>query len=82
MKTKYAKYENIPAIGAFPISNYGGLEILAIGYDINDYVIACFNYGDGRKDIRRHKIQVSNSGRLFIRKYGVRYYLDQIMKMR
>lgn len=81
MKTPlYKKYENTKPIGVQCISNWGGLEILDIEYGIDDIAIASFNFGT-RQQIRRHKIQTTPAGRLYIRKQGIRYYLDEIMKI-
>ena len=79
----YKRYAETRAYGVYPMCNFGGLEILNVycDDDMVDYAVACFNFGTGRQKIRRHKIQVSESGRAFIRKEGVRYYFDQIMKV-
>lgn len=76
----YREYAETSAIGYFTMSNYGGLEILDINYGIEDVAIACFNFGTGRQQIRRHKIYTAPSGRFYIRKAGTRYYFDQIMR--
>ena len=76
----YKQYANTTPIGIYGMSNWGGLEILDIQYGIDDYAIASFNFGT-RQDIRRHKIQTAPSGRLFIRKQGTRFYLDEVMKI-
>lgn len=82
MKTPlYKQYADTKAVGVYPLCNWGGLEILAVEYGIDDYVVACFNFGTGRQKIRRHKICYSTSGRDYIRKEGVRYYLDNIMRV-
>ena len=72
-----ALYENVKPVGILPLSNWGGLEILAL----EEYrVLACFNFGEGRQDIRWHKIEYTPYGRTYIRVYGVRYYLDEIIR--
>ena len=76
----YKEYAAAPAIGYFTMSNFGDIELLDIEYGIEDKVIACFNFGTGRQQIRRHKICSLESGRQYIRKQGVRYYLDQFMR--
>lgn len=80
----YKRYAETEPCGFYCMCNWGGLEILDIDACANDdygVAVACFNFGTGRQKIRRHKIQVSTSGRAFIRKEGVRYYFDQIMKV-
>ena len=73
----YKKYADTPAIGGLCLCNWGGIEILDITNGINDYVVACYNYGRGRQKIRKHKIEYASSGRNFFRKDGRRYYFDE-----
>ena len=77
----YKEYAEKKAIGVIPMSVFGGIEILDIIYGIDNYAVACFNFGTGRQQIRRHKIFSTESGRSYIRKQGDRYYFDQIMRV-
>ena len=79
----YKRYAETRACGVYPMCNFGGLEILDVDETRGEYgtVIACFNFGTGRQKIRRYRVQLATSGRAFIRKEGVRYYFDQIMKV-
>lgn len=79
--TLYQEYFTKKAICYMPLATWGGLEILDILYGIEDYVIACFNWGADRHEIRRHKINHTPDGRAFIRKEGRRYYLDDMMQV-
>ena len=74
----YKRYENKQACGVCPMSNFGGLELLDIDACAGDYgvAVACFNWGTGRQKIRRYKIQLSENGRAFIRKEGIRFYFS------
>ena len=69
------EYEGRPAVGVLGLSNFGGLEVLAVE---GDYAVACFNYGEGRKSIGRHKIEYTRTGRPFFRKLGTRYYFEDM----
>jgi hypothetical protein len=80
MMPLYKKYESSESIGTFALSNFGGVEILDTIYGIEDYVIACFNFGTGRQQIRRYKICETPTGRLYFWKQHVRYYLDNFMR--
>lgn len=80
-KNKYWEYTEKSALAVIPLSNWGGIEILEVLYGIEDEVIACFNFGTGRQEIRRHKIHTTPSGRAYIRKEGRRYYLDETMRV-
>lgn len=84
--TLHETYKNIqstPAIGTLCLSNWGGLEILDL-VDKNGElaVVACFNFGTGRQQIRRHVVRYTPAGRAHIRKGGTRYYFDEIMGVR
>lgn len=70
-------YKNAAPVGVYPMTNFGGLAILSIEYDS---CIAAFNWGDGYKQIRRHQIFHTYTGRAYIRKAGQRFYFDQIMR--
>ena len=76
------RYADSKAIGVFPMSNWGGLEVLDIvDKDGHVALVACFNWGTGRQHIRRHKVFYTQSGRDYIRKNGQRFYLDNIMRV-
>ena len=77
----YKQYETKRAFASLCLSNWGGLEILDIIYGVNDYVVACFNWGTGRQQIRHHKVCQTPSGRPYIWKNHTRYYLDQFLNL-
>lgn len=70
-------YKNAVPIGVYPMCNFGGLAILSLEYDT---AVAAFNWGDGYRQIRRHKIHTTYTGRAYIRKNGQRFYFDQIIR--
>lgn len=70
-------YRNAVPIGTYPLCNFGGLAILAVE---GEQAVAAFNFGEGYKQIRRHNIYYTYTGRAYIRKNGRRYYFDQIMR--
>lgn len=72
------RYKNVDPVGVYTLCNFGGLAIL--DFD-GEKAIAAFNFGDGYKQIRRHTIYYTYTGRAYIRKNGQRYYFDQIMKL-
>lgn len=75
------QYKNTMAIGYASISNWGGLEVLDVLYGIDNYLVTCLNWGEGRTRISRNKIYTTASGREYIRKDGRRFYLDEIMRI-
>ena len=76
MKLK-ERYKNADPVGVYVVNNFGGLAILDID---GEKATAAYNFGDGYKQIRRHNIYYTFTGRAYIRKNGRRYYFDQIMK--
>ena len=71
------RFKNADPIGIYTLCNLGGLAIL----DIDDEkATAAYNFGEGYKQIRRHTIYYTFTGRAYIRKNGRRYYFDQIIK--
>ena len=73
------KYKNADPVGVYVLCNYGGLVILDM--DDEEATVA-FDFGEGYKQIRRHNIYYTYTGRAYIRKGGTRYYFDQIMRLR
>lgn len=71
------KYKNADPVGVYVVNNFGGLAIL----DIDDEkATAAYHFGDEYKQIRRHTIYYTYTGRAYIRKNGRRYYFDQIIR--
>ena len=71
------KYKNADPVGVYVLCNYGGLVIL----DMDDEkATVAFDFGEGYKQIRRHNIYYTYTGRAYIRKGGTCYYFDQIMR--
>ena len=71
------RYKNAAPVGVYTLNNFGGLAILDID---EEKATAAYNFGDGYKQIRRHNIYYTYTGRAYIRKSGQRYYFDQILK--
>ena len=73
------RYKDAAPVGLYTLCNYGGLVIL----DMDDEkATVAFDFGEGYKQIRRHNIYYTYTGRAYIRKGGTRYYFDQIMRLR
>ena len=71
------QFKNADPIGVYTENNFGGLAILSIE---DEKAIAAYHFGDGYKQIRRHNIFYTYTGRAYIRKNGRRYYFDQIIR--
>lgn len=71
------QYKNAAPVGVYTLNNFGGLAIL----DIDDETAtAAYHFGEEYKQIRRHKIYYTYTGRAYIRKSGTRFYFDQILR--
>lgn len=71
------RYKNAAPVGVHTLNNFGGLAILDID---GETATAAYHFGEGYKQIRRHNIYYTFTGRAYIRKSGRRYYFDQIIK--
>jgi hypothetical protein len=71
------RYKNVEPVGVYVLCNYGGLVILDMD---DDRATVAYDFGEGYKQIRRHNIYYTYTGRAYIRKGGTRYYFDQIMR--
>ncbi len=78
MTPLYKQFENASPVGVYVLSNFGGLAVLDIIDD--DTAICAWSWGEGYQKIRRHKIHTTHTGRAYIRKGGMRFYFDQIMR--
>ena len=63
------------------LSNNYSIVILDIIYDINDYVISAFSDGENYKHKRKTRIFYDNNDRNYFVRYGVKYYLDDFMRI-
>lgn len=75
------KYKDTKPVAVFPMDNWGGIEILAIEYGINDYVVYRENYGKPEEKLHRALIRVAASHRSFFIYNSERVYLDQCMRV-
>lgn len=80
-KQEMEQYRDKKPIAVYPMSNWGGIEILDIVYDIEDYVIWRYNCGEPEEILHRAKIQTSTTGRFFIRLNESRIMLDECMRV-
>lgn len=83
MKTPlYLEYMNRRPSAVLPLSNFGGLAILDTLSEYGEtFIVAAWDFGTGYKNIHRHKVQETTSGRFFIRKGNRRFYLDQMTRI-
>ena len=84
MTPLYKQYENASPVGAYTMCNTFALVILDIIHGADDIAVAAWTQPNGQRgywNIRRHKISYTYTGRPYIRKGGMRFYFDQIMRI-
>ena len=68
-------------IGVIGISNICSFVLEAIVHDVDDYVISYISL-EGKKICRsKGKINYTKDGRAYFVKKGVKYFLDEVMKI-
>ena len=50
------QYKDKKAVAVFPMTNWGGIEIMDILYGINDYAVYRFNFGEPQE---LHKAKIN-----------------------
>lgn len=74
-------YRNKPVVAVYPLSNWGGIEILDILYGISDFVIYRFNFGEPQ-EAHRAKIRYGANHSSFRTTAGYSIRLDECMSVR
>ena len=80
-KQEMEKYKDKKPIAVYPMSNWGGVEILDIEYGIDDYVIWRYNCGEPEKILHKAKIKDSGRGYQYIQLNEFRVRLDECMRV-
>ena len=73
-------YKDKKPIAVYPMSNWGGVEILDVQYGIEDYAIARYNFGKAEDKVHRVKIKYSADS-AYIRLDGNQIRLDECMRV-
>ena len=81
-KAMYKRYENIKPIGTQAFTNNFGIAIFEPDeHDkYNCDFVAAWSTCDYMYGYHRHKIYFTNTERAYIRKGGIRIYLDEVMR--
>jgi hypothetical protein len=77
-KQEQAKYLEKKPIAVYPMTNWGGIEIMDILYDVDDKVVYRFNFGEPQ-ECHVAKIRGSHSSFKTIAGYSIR--LDECMRV-
>ena len=67
--------------GVAHLNNCGGLAIMEIEYDIDDYVYVCDHYGDGYTNLTKNKIKYDKNGEAYFIRKGQKWFLSEFMRV-
>lgn len=68
-------------IAVYSISNWGGVELLGVNCDVDDKVEIATNNGNKRKYRGFYKTYTTARDRMYFVMGGVRYYLDEFVRV-
>ena len=78
-KQEMEQYKDKKPVAVYPMSTWGGLEILDIVYGTEDYVICRYNYGEPDK---LHKVKIKyGEHNAYIRLDGMIINLNNCVKI-
>lgn len=81
MKVGYRIMEQqFSSLGCWGVSNTISLVLLEYDYDIDDRATTAFFYDGEYHSKRTTKVHYTTSGRVYIVRYGTRYYFDECIK--
>ena len=80
-KAEMKEYVGKQPVAVYPMSNWGGLEILDIIYGVDDYAVARYNFGEPESNLHKVKINYDASGNPFVVIDGNRIRLDECMRI-
>ena len=79
-KQEIAQYQDKKPIAVYPMSNWGGIEIMDIINGIDDYVVWRYNYGSPDK-LHKTKVLINDAGHQYIRINESRIKLENFMRV-
>jgi hypothetical protein len=79
-KQEKMEYKDKQPVAVYPMSNWGGIEILDILYGIDDSVVYRFNFGEPQ-EVHRAKINYGVNHSSFRTTAGYSVRLDECMRV-
>jgi hypothetical protein len=79
-KQEQMEYKDKQPVAVYPMSNWGGIEILDILYGIDDSVVYRFNFGEPQ-EVHRAKINYGVNHSSFRTTAGYSVRLDECMRV-
>lgn len=80
-KVEMEQYRDKKPIAVYPMSNWGGVEILDVLHGIDDYVICRYNFGEPEDKLHRVKVKYNKNGLPFIFLDGDYIRIDDMMSV-
>ena len=72
--------QQFSSLGCWGVSNTISLVLLEYDYDIEDRATTAFIVDGNYQSKRTTKVHYTTSGRVYIVRYGTRYYFDECIK--
>lgn len=72
--------KQMSSLGYWTETNTIALVLLEYDYDIDDRATTAFIVDGNYQSKRTTKVHTTQSGRMYIVRYGVRYYFDECMR--
>lgn len=79
-KEEKARYKDARPVAVYPMTNWGGIEIMDIIYGIDDCVVYRFNFGEP-KEVHKAKIRTGVNHDSFKTVAGYSVRLDECMRV-
>lgn len=79
-KQKQMEYKDKQPVAVYPMSNWGGIEILDILYGIEDSVVYRFNFGEPQ-EVHRAKVNYGVNHSSFRTTAGYSVRLDECIRV-
>lgn len=70
-----------PPIAVYPLTNWGGVEVLGVQNGVDDKVEVAINTGSTRKQRGPYKVYTTARGRTYFIMDSIRYYLDDFVRL-
>ncbi len=84
-KTMYERYKNVTPIGTILLCGTLGIVIFTPdetdSYKDNCDLVAAWHDGESYSSFHKHMVHYTGLGRAYIRKSGLRIYLDEVLKV-
>lgn len=82
-QSEYGIYpDSYTPLGVLTLNNFGGMAVMEVIHDIDDYLHVCDHYGDGYKNLTKNKIYYDEKGNSYFIRKGRKWFLSDFMRVR